>query len=130
MNSAKRLGILNHWNGDKGYGFVRYAVEDFNGRIVRINDRDLDDTFLHISQVQRAGIDDIAVGDILLFDVTIDSRKMKPQASNIDRPFLLPARAYSSFARGTARHCRVLSAVALPPVSLDVVLAATLSAIL
>jgi cold shock CspA family protein len=85
MNSAKRLGILNHWNGDKGYGFVRYAVEDFNGRIVRINDRDLDDTFLHISQVQRAGIDDIAVGDILLFDVTIDSRKMKPQASNIER---------------------------------------------
>jgi cold shock CspA family protein len=84
-DDGRRLGILNHWNSEKGYGFIRNAVEDFNGQIVRINDREIADTFLHISQVQRAGIDDIGVGDILLFDVTIDSRKMKPQASNIER---------------------------------------------
>jgi cold shock CspA family protein len=84
MNNTKRLGILNHWNADKGYGFVRHAVENYKGQIVRINDRKVADTFLHISQVQRAGID-IAVGDILLFDVTTDQRTMKPQASNIER---------------------------------------------
>jgi cold shock protein len=85
MSSDKRLGILNHWNADRGYGFIRSAVEDFKGRIVRINDRKVGDIFVHISQIQRAGIDDISEGDILLFDVTTDQRTMKPQASNVER---------------------------------------------
>jgi cold shock CspA family protein len=85
MNSAKRLGILNHWNADRGYGFIRHGVENYKGQIVRVNDREIADPFIHISQVQRAGIDDISEGDILLFDVTTDQRTMKPQASNIQR---------------------------------------------
>jgi CspA family cold shock protein len=85
MNNTKRLGILNHWNAERGYGFIRDGVKDFEGRIVKTNDRDLADTFVHVTQVQRAGIDDISEGDILLFDVMIDSRKKKPQATNIER---------------------------------------------
>ena len=84
-DDSRRLGILNFWKSEKGYGFIRSAIEDFEGRIVRINNHHVVDTFLHVSQVERAGIKDIREGDILLFDVTTDPRTMKPRASNIER---------------------------------------------
>jgi cold shock CspA family protein len=84
-DDGKRLGIVNTWIGDKGYGFIRTAVENFKGEIVRINDRAVADTFLHITQLQRADIADIAVGDILRFDLTTCPRTMKPRAANIER---------------------------------------------
>jgi|SRR6516162_8556045 cold shock CspA family protein len=84
-DDEKNIGIVNHWIADRGFGFIRNSVEDFNGNFVKINDRNVADTFLHASQLQRAGIADIAVGDILRFDLTTCPRTLKPRAGNVER---------------------------------------------
>jgi CspA family cold shock protein len=61
------------WNADRGCGFVA-------------NDEGGDDTFLHISAIQSAGINpnDIKKGDRLTFDVE-DTRDGKTKAVNVGR---------------------------------------------
>jgi cold shock CspA family protein len=86
MNDSKRqLGIVNRWNDARGFGFIRAAVEDFKGRIVRVNDRAIKDTFLLSGQARRDGIVDIGEGDILQFEVGTDRRTGRPHAINISR---------------------------------------------
>jgi cold shock CspA family protein len=67
--STERLGILHKWYGQRGYGFLRTAVRDYQGKLVMINDRSVPDTFVHVSEIQRCGIHDFAEGDAFTFDV-------------------------------------------------------------
>jgi cold shock CspA family protein len=53
---------------------VRSAEKDFRGNIVPINDRNIPDSFLHFNIAQRAGIEDVAQGDVFLFDCSTDPR--------------------------------------------------------
>jgi len=59
------------WNADRGFGFI---ADDAGGP----------DMFLHITELQAAGIDPdkIRVGDRLTFE-TSSTRDGKPKASNV-----------------------------------------------
>jgi cold shock CspA family protein len=59
----KRLGIINAWNNQRGYGFIRDAEFSYDGKVVPINDRSRDDTFLHVKAVIRSGISPDALSD-------------------------------------------------------------------
>ena len=78
------MGILNHWNAGHGYGFIRHAVENYRGQIVRITDRAVGDTFCHVTAAQAAGID-LVEGDVLLFDIATDRKTGRPKAVNLEK---------------------------------------------
>jgi len=62
-------GTICHFVTERGFGFVR---PDAGGENV----------FVHITAALRAGIDDLAVGDVLEFDVSTD-RRGRTEAINI-----------------------------------------------
>jgi cold shock protein len=64
-------GKLKMWNADRGFGFI---ADDAGGP----------DMFLHITELQAAGIDPdkIRVGDRLTFE-TASTRDGKTKASNV-----------------------------------------------
>jgi cold shock CspA family protein len=77
------LGIVNRWFADKGFGFIRQAAENYKGEIVRVNDRAIKDVFVHAKQAQRDGIDDLAEGDVVQFDIGTDRRTGRLHAINL-----------------------------------------------
>jgi cold shock CspA family protein len=83
----KEFGIIRAWNGARGFGFIRPADFDGEGKLKPINDRNQPDVFLHIRAVQRAGVspDDIADGTPVYFDVRESPRgDGRTEACNIE----------------------------------------------
>jgi cold shock protein len=63
-------GTVKWFNGQKGYGFI--ALDDGS-----------QDVFVHISAVERAGMDDLREGQKLSFDVVKNARTGKLAAENL-----------------------------------------------
>lgn len=63
-------GTVKFFNTDKGYGFIQ---PDDGGK----------DAFVHISAVQRSGLDTLTEGQKVNFDLTEDQRSGKLAADNI-----------------------------------------------
>jgi len=63
-------GTVKFFNSTKGFGFIQ-------------PDDGSTDVFVHISAVERAGMDSIAEGQKLSFDVVKDSRNGKSAAENL-----------------------------------------------
>lgn len=63
-------GTVKFFNSTKGFGFI---APDNGGA----------DVFVHISAVERAGMQTIAEGQKLSFDVVQDSRNGKSAAENL-----------------------------------------------
>ena len=63
-------GTVKFFNSTKGYGFIE--PED-GGK----------DVFVHISAVERAGIDTIVEGQKVNYDVVTDARSGKSAADNL-----------------------------------------------
>jgi cold shock CspA family protein len=81
---TKQLGILNFWNDRKGFGFLRHAVITESGEIVRVNNPKIADVFVHVKQLQAAGIMDVDEGDAFHFDVGPDPRSGKSCAIDLE----------------------------------------------
>ena len=63
-------GTVKFFNAQKGFGFI---VQDNGGP----------DVFVHISAVERAGLNNLVEGQKLSFDVQADPRKGKSAAANL-----------------------------------------------
>lgn len=63
-------GTVKWFNTEKGYGFIE---PDEGGG----------DVFVHISAVQRSGLQGLNEGQKIEYDLEMDRRKGKPAASNI-----------------------------------------------
>ena len=64
------IGTVKFFNSSKGFGFIER------------NDGG-SDIFVHISAVERAGMDSLAEGQKLNFDVVMNSRSGKSAAENL-----------------------------------------------
>lgn len=63
-------GTVKWFNSDKGYGFI--APDQGSG-----------DVFVHISAVQRAGLNTLNEGQKVSYEVTQDRRSGKSSADNL-----------------------------------------------
>ena len=63
-------GTVKFFSAQKGYGFI---VQDNGGP----------DVFVHISAVERAGMNNLSEGQRLSFDVQADRRSGKSAAANL-----------------------------------------------
>lgn len=63
-------GTVKWFNVTKGYGFI---APDGGGA----------DVFVHVSAVERSGLQGLREGQAVSFDVETDPRKNKPSAVNI-----------------------------------------------
>ena len=63
-------GTVKFFNAQKGFGFI---VQDGGGP----------DVFVHISAVERAGMNDLREGQKLSFDIETDPRRGKTSAGNL-----------------------------------------------
>lgn len=63
-------GIVKWFNGQKGYGFIQ---PDEGGA----------DVFVHISAVQRSGLDSLDEGQKLSYEIVQDKRTGKSAADNL-----------------------------------------------
>jgi len=63
-------GSVKWYNSAKGYGFI---APEGGGP----------DVFVHISALERAGIDGLADGQVVSYDIEVDSRRGKSSAVNL-----------------------------------------------
>ncbi|MGE3250991.1 MAG: cold-shock protein [Hyphomonadaceae bacterium] len=63
-------GKVKWFNGQKGFGFI--APDDGGS-----------DVFVHISAVERSGMNSLADGQAVSFEIQNDPRKNKPSAINL-----------------------------------------------
>jgi CspA family cold shock protein len=59
---------VKNWNLDRGFGFI--APEDGGP-----------DVFVHVSTLQRAGLDELAVGELVEYETGVDPRTGKTRVS-------------------------------------------------
>jgi len=64
------IGTVKWFNGTKGYGFI---APDNGGP----------DVFVHVSAVERAGLNELADGQKIAFDEERDPKKGKTSAVNL-----------------------------------------------
>lgn len=60
-------GIVKFFNGERGYGFI---LPDDGGR----------DVFVHITAVERAGLNDLSEGQRITFEIEPDKKGKGPKA--------------------------------------------------
>lgn len=65
-----QTGTVKWFNGQKGFGFIQ---PDDGGN----------DVFVHISAVERAGLNELNEGQKVSFDVVADRRSGKSNADNL-----------------------------------------------
>ena len=63
-------GTVKWFNGTKGYGFI--SPEGGGG-----------DVFVHISAVERAGMSTLNEGQVISYDIEVDSKRGKSSAVNL-----------------------------------------------
>ncbi len=63
-------GTVKFFNSSKGFGFIE-------------NDNGGSDVFVHISAVERAGMQQLADGQKVRFDIVADGRSGKSAADNL-----------------------------------------------
>jgi CspA family cold shock protein len=63
-------GTVKWFNAQKGFGFIQ-------------PDTGNKDVFVHISAVERAGMNDLSEGQKVSFDIVADSRTGKSSAENL-----------------------------------------------
>ena len=68
-----KTGTVKWFNGQKGYGFI--APDDGTK-----------DVFVHISAVERSGMDDLREGQKVSFEEERDSKSGKSSAVNLKAP--------------------------------------------
>ncbi|MCW6508898.1 cold-shock protein [Lichenifustis flavocetrariae] len=68
---VKAVGTVKWFSAIKGYGFI---APDDGGP----------DMFVHISAVQRAGLEDLREGENVSFEVAVDQRSGKTTADRIE----------------------------------------------
>ncbi len=68
--SDMKTGTVKFFNSAKGFGFIQ---PDDGGT----------DVFVHISAVQRSGLDGLQEGDKVSFDTAVDQRSGKTAVDNI-----------------------------------------------
>jgi cold shock CspA family protein len=71
-NDDRRLGVVTKFFAGRGFGFIRPALKDFQGKVTTIHSRSCPDHFFHVKQAIRDGVPDIAENDIVLYDVGRD----------------------------------------------------------
>ncbi|WP_418153070.1 cold-shock protein [Litorimonas sp. RW-G-Af-16] len=64
-----KTGIVKFFNSSKGFGFIQPESGD--------------DVFVHVTALQRAGIDGLQEGDKVMFDTAIDERSGKSSVDQI-----------------------------------------------
>ena len=70
--SERYVGTVKWFNATKGYGFIQ-------------PDQGGPDVFVHISAVERSGMNGLNDGDTVSFDLENDPRKGKTSAVNLKR---------------------------------------------
>ena len=65
-------GTVKFFNSAKGYGFI---APDGGGN----------DVFVHVSELERSGMDSLNDGDKVTFETKMDPKKGKPSAVNLKR---------------------------------------------
>ena len=63
-------GTVKFFNADKGFGFIK-------------PDEGSKDIFVHISAVERSGLDDLHTGQSILFETEPDRHGKGPKAINL-----------------------------------------------
>ena len=66
----RQVGTVKFYNGDKGYGFI---APDDGGK----------DVFVHVTALERSGIDRLMEGSRLSFETEPDRRGKGPKAVNL-----------------------------------------------
>ncbi|WP_409434077.1 cold-shock protein [Litorimonas sp. RW-G-Af-16] len=64
-----KTGTVKFFNSSKGFGFIQPESGD--------------DVFVHVTALQRAGIDGLQEGDKVMFDTAIDERSGKSSVDQI-----------------------------------------------
>ena len=70
MSDEMKTGTVKFFNTKKGFGFIQ--PEDGGT-----------DVFVHISAVQRSGLDGLNEGDKVSFDTAVDQRSGKTAVDNV-----------------------------------------------
>ncbi len=70
MSSPMENGTVKWFNGQKGFGFIQ-------------PDSGANDVFVHISAVERSGMENLIEGQKISYDLLVDRRSGKPSAENL-----------------------------------------------
>jgi CspA family cold shock protein len=65
-------GKIKKWNADRGFGFIK-------------PDAGKDDVFVHVSEFERAGLEEPKEGDAVSFEIEADRKTGKPRAVRLRR---------------------------------------------
>ena len=70
LASERGLGTVKWYNSEKGYGFIQ---PDDGGK----------DAFVHVSAIERAGMNDLREGQKVSFELVADTRSGKMSADKL-----------------------------------------------